>query len=181
MKRILMIAVILMLITLTACQTAAQPTVSATEPNGNQTQNPTDAPAPEPTASTGYPQPGVNPNGAPSITEAYPPSPADAEMVEDKFYLDQAELRKNADKADTTDVYVYGNLPTPCNLIRVKVNPPDQNKKIVINLYSVIKEDILCAQQLAPFEGIIASLGGFSSGKYSIFINDQSVGEITIP
>lgn len=180
MKRILMIAAVLMLLILSACQTAAQPTASATDTNGNQEQNPTDALTPEPTALTGYPQPGDKVT-APSTSESYPPSPGDEELIEDKFYVDKVELRKSTTQADTTDVFVFGNLPTPCNVIRVKVNPPDNNQKIVINLYSVIKEDVICSQQLSPFEGVIASLGGLSSGKYSIFVNDQAAGEITIP
>ncbi|HEX9019285.1 MAG TPA: hypothetical protein VF806_08865, partial [Anaerolineaceae bacterium] len=74
-----------------------------------------------------------------------------------------------------------GSLPTPCNQPRVKLNPPDAQHKIVVEAYSVIEKNKVCTQNITPFQGRLATLGGYPSGKYSVVVNDKPAGDLTVP
>jgi hypothetical protein len=69
-----------------------------------------------------------------------------------------------------------GELPTPCNLLRVVVNPPDEQNRIYIDVYSVSDPEEICIQVLDPFEANIG-LGSFQSGHYSVWVNDEMIGK----
>lgn len=73
-----------------------------------------------------------------------------------------------------------GNLPTPCNELRVLVNPPDKDNKIVVEVYSVIAPDKMCAQVLAALNASVPLIG-LSTGKYTVWIDGSQVGEIDVP
>jgi hypothetical protein len=69
-----------------------------------------------------------------------------------------------------------GNLPTPCHQLRVNVNPPDADNKIMVDVYTVSNPDMICAQVLQPFSETI-ELGTFPGGHYSVCVNGQLAGE----
>lgn len=192
MKRYRMIATLFLLVLLAACQSApatqsSSPAPTATSVIGGQAQ-PVENKA---TDQAGYPSPNsaleANPaasgdsGSAFPIIEAYPAVAEDNEKATGEFLLDSVELMANPNKPGYTDVIVSGNLPSPCNEKRVKVEDPDSENKIAINVYSVADEDKICTQQIVPFQGIVASLGGYPSGKYSVIVNGQTAGDIEIP
>ncbi len=193
---------------LTACQAASTPVPLATLPSGTNTAAPTPTvpaatayPPPGAAAATGYPaQSGsaatknppaakaVSPGTAyPAATEqnspgsSFPPQPGDQDMSQSKFFLDTASLQSNPAHQGWTDLMATGSLPTPCNILRVQVNPPDNQNKVVVNAYSVIPKDKVCNQMIQPFSGRVAILGGYPSGKYTVVINDKTAGELTVP
>jgi hypothetical protein len=73
---------------------------------------------------------------------------------------------------------VKGSLPTPCHQLRVVTDQPNQQNEIHISIYSLVDPNTACTQVLKPFEANLP-LGSFPSGKYTIFVNDEKVGEIS--
>ena len=69
-----------------------------------------------------------------------------------------------------------GDLPTPCHDLRAIINPPDEENKIVVEVYTVVNPDVICAQVLQPFEESL-DLGTFSAGHYTVWINGEMAGE----
>jgi hypothetical protein len=69
-----------------------------------------------------------------------------------------------------------GELPTPCNQLRVDVMPPDGENKIVVDVYSLVSPDTMCADVIQPFSENIP-LGSFPAGHYTIWINGEKVAE----
>ena len=69
-----------------------------------------------------------------------------------------------------------GSLPTPCNQLRVDVSPPDSENKIIVDVYSVVKADEICAQVVEPFEENVP-LGSFPAGHYTLWVNGELVTE----
>jgi hypothetical protein len=197
MKRTHLIATLIVLLLLNACQPAnpVLPTsdnivASATPdtnplPTGTPTANGLDGDYPAPTSpppSDGYPQPGMDFDAYPPPVDGavYPPIAGDEDMEPSKFFLDEVELISRPENPNYIDVFVTGSLPTPCNQLRAKVTPPDNNNRIVIQLYSLVETGKMCTQQIQPFEGPVAHLGGYPAGTYSIVVNDQPAGEFTI-
>ena len=70
-----------------------------------------------------------------------------------------------------------GDLPTPCNMLRVKVGEPDANGQIAVEAYSVIDNSMACIQVLSPFTANIP-LGSFADATYTVVLNGETVGEI---
>lgn len=69
-----------------------------------------------------------------------------------------------------------GALPTPCHQLRVKVAKPDAQNRIQVEVYSVVDGSLICIQVLESFD-VNVPLGSFPPGKYTIWVNGQSVGE----
>jgi hypothetical protein len=69
-----------------------------------------------------------------------------------------------------------GNLPTPCNELRVQAGEPDEKNNIQVEAYSVADPNMMCTQVLKPFQASI-DLGTFPSGHYSVYVNGELAGE----
>jgi hypothetical protein len=107
---------------------------------------------------------------------AFSPQKGDAGLSIGNVYLDSAELLILESYPIQVNLYISGNLPTPCNELRVKVNDPDTNNRIYIEIYSVSNPDTMCVQVLQPFDTNI-SLGSFSPGHYKVYLNGELIGE----
>ncbi len=146
MKRIL-IPVILAVFIFSACAPAADEP-AATPPNPDQPISSDDTPAPQVT----------------------PPTPTDSNLLRGNAYLDSVELLTLESYPLQFMLVLKGSLPTPCNQLRVDVNPPDGENKIIVDVYSVTQPDMVCAQVLEPFEENIP-LGSFPTGHYTLWVN----------
>jgi len=73
---------------------------------------------------------------------------------------------------------VSGNLPTPCHQLQVKVEEPDEQGRIYVELYSLVDPEVICIQVLEPFENEIP-LGPYPNGSYTVLLNGEQVGEFT--
>jgi len=58
-----------------------------------------------------------------------------------------------------------GDLPTPCNQLRTEVSPPDEENRILVDVYSVVEPNQVCVQVLEIFEESI-DLESFPTGHY---------------
>jgi hypothetical protein len=110
------------------------------------------------------------------IQSEYSPKPEDAALIRSEAYIDSHELLILESFPLQFTLNMKGNLPTPCNTLRVFVNPPDTENKIYVDVYSVINPDKVCVQVLSPFE-VNVSLGSFATGKYILFVNGVQVAE----
>lgn len=69
-----------------------------------------------------------------------------------------------------------GYMPSVCNELRIKVNPPDENFRIFIEVYSLIDPTIKCEDVFQQFETSIL-FGEYSSGRYTVWVNEGLVGD----
>ena len=115
--------------------------------------------------------PTVEPNVNPFM-----PQPGDADLNRGNAYINEASLVIRESYPPQISLVLNGDLPTPCNQLRVEMQPPDQENKITVDVYSVSDPNRACVQVLEPFEETI-DLGTFPSGHYSVWVNGEMAGE----
>ncbi|MBL8050092.1 MAG: hypothetical protein JNM46_02635 [Anaerolineales bacterium] len=71
---------------------------------------------------------------------------------------------------------ILGYMPSVCNELRVEINPPDENFRVFIEVYSLVNTNINCDNVFQQFEANIL-FGYYSTGRYTVWINDALVGD----
>jgi hypothetical protein len=71
-----------------------------------------------------------------------------------------------------------GTLSTPCHHLRAKVNPPDSENRIQVEVYSLYDPAEVCIQVLQEYETNIP-LGSFPNGSYTVWMNGKQIEEFT--
>ena len=141
--------------------------IASCAPQGQATTDPD-------TAVTSPPEGTVPTNEAED--NPFSPQPGDPDLTRGNVYLNEASLLIRESYPPQISLSISGDLPTPCNQLRVGVAPPDAENRIDVELYSVIDPDKACIQVLEPFEESI-DLGTFPPGHYSVWVNDEKAGE----
>ena len=181
MKKSLLLLCLLAVLLLNACSPAIKATPPVETQSSQATPTAAAAGAYPPAPESAYP---AAPSGTSPIDNAsfsaYPPAESDADMERGNFTVDSVTLQPNPDNDKFVDIHVKGSLPTSCNIPRVNVTPPGQDNKINIEIYSVKSKDQVCAESIMPFDRVVASIGGYPAGKYTIVVNGKSVGDITL-
>jgi hypothetical protein len=119
---------------------------------------------------------------APAATESpmsdteFAPRTADKTLTRGTLMLQTKEILTLESFPPQFSLHLTGSLPTPCNQLRVAVNPPDAENRINIEVYSVLDPSMMCAQVLKEFEANVL-LGNFPAGHYSVWINGENIGE----
>jgi inhibitor of cysteine peptidase len=115
---------------------------------------------------------------APQMPASSPlaPQPGDKGLSRANAYVDNIELRIMESYPVQIGLDIQGTLPTPCHQVRIEVIPPDADNRIVVDVYSVVDPNMVCAQVLADFEASL-TLGSFPSGHYSVWVNGKPAGE----
>jgi hypothetical protein len=153
--------------------------------NGSQTEEPTNTspveqifPVSPDQPVTQEPSNGVLlPPGNADVSEnPYAPQPGDHMLSRGNVYLESTDLLILESYPVKVNLYLSGNLPTPCNQLRVVVPEADADNRIYIEAYSVIDPNAICIQVLEPFDTTI-SLGSFTSGHYEVYVNGELIGE----
>jgi hypothetical protein len=121
------------------------------------------------------PPEGVMPTNEP-ILNPFAPLPGDEKLTRGNVYLNDPGLMIRESSPPQISLSIDGDLPTPCNKLRVKTNAPDQDNKIMVDVYSLIDPDKVCIQVLQPFQENI-DLGKFATGHYSVWVNGKMAGE----
>lgn len=75
-------------------------------------------------------------------------------------------------------VNFLGYMPGVCNELRINVKPPDENYRVFIEVYSLTDSDTVCEGVFKQFEASIM-LGTYSSGRYTIWVNDEPAGDFS--
>jgi hypothetical protein len=107
------------------------------------------------------------------------PQPGEETLTRGAVYLDSVDLLTMESYPLQFSLLLKGNLPTPCNKLRVAVSPPDADKKIIVNVYSVSAPDTVCIQMLEPFS-VNFPMGSFPSGHYTLWVNGEQVAELDV-
>lgn len=146
---------------------------------------PESIPTPTSAAPTPYLAPATPEVGAqPKDTLTYPaplaPAPSEGNMTRGEAFVDKSELVSSKSSPVQYSLSVSGTLPTPCNLLKYDVKGPDDQNRIQVDLYSLVQTDRMCAQVLAPFDTSIP-LGDLKSGKYTVILNGDQVGDLVVP
>ena len=106
----------------------------------------------------------------------FAPKPGDEKLTGGNVYINEASLVIRESYPPQISLFLSGDLPTPCNVLRVKIDSPNQENKIIVDVYSLIDPDKVCIQVLEPFQEYI-DLGIFSPGHYSVWVNGEMAGE----
>jgi len=135
-----------------------------------------------------YPNEPSYPNDSPSITEpgkdtlsihSLAPQPGDGSLERGNVFIENSEILTLDSYPIQVTLVLEGNLPTPCSQLRVIAYPPDKQNRIQIEAYSMNKPAEICSQVLDPFE-VKIGLGSYPDGHYTVFVNEELVGEFDI-
>ena len=102
--------------------------------------------------------------------------PGDVNLVRGTVFINEASLIIRESFPPQISLTLAGDLPTPCNQLRVEMGPPDLENKIVVDVYSVVDPNQVCVQVLEPFEESI-DMGVFPTGHYTVWVNGEMAGE----
>ncbi len=145
-----------------------------------------------PITPNAYPYPGpFNPDGDSIVSPIQPtnsdinpspltPIPGEDELTRGVVLIDSTEIIRMESYPVQIGLLVQGNLPTPCHKLRAKVNPPDEENIIQVELWSLSDPKQMCTQVLEPFDTMIP-LENFPDGKYTIQINGKPAGDFNLP
>ncbi len=124
--------------------------------------------------------PVVNPpeevNETPLPENPYQPLESDAALQRGEVFIDTTDLLVLESYPVQINLVLQGNLPTPCHQLRIVVNQPDEQNRILVNVYSVTDPEQVCIQVLEGFE-VTYSLGSYPSGNYTVLVNGEEVGQ----
>jgi hypothetical protein len=107
----------------------------------------------------------------------FSPQPADSSNQRDEIILTSANLAERSDLTPIrNELLVSGSMPGTCNELRIKINPPDDEYQILIEVYSIADRKLKCESVFQQFEAVVL-LGIYSPGRYTIWVNDHYVGD----
>ena len=110
------------------------------------------------------------------MNNPFAPQPRDSALVRGNVLIEESGLLIRESYPPQISLGMSGNLPTPCHELRLEIETPDAQNKIEVSAYTVVDPNIMCTQVLKPFSERV-DLGTFASGHYSVWVNDQPVGE----
>lgn len=110
------------------------------------------------------------------VLNPFAPKPEDQNLNRGNVYLNDVSLVIRESFPPQVSLLIQGDLPTPCNQLRVDIGAPDAENKVEVDLYSVSNPNKACTQVLKPFEESI-DLGTFPTGHYTVWVKGEMVGE----
>lgn len=120
----------------------------------------------------------VNGENLGQFVTSFAPQPGDDQLTRGEVIMDMAASNLNFSGTQSNEVSanLIGDLPTPCNQLRIVLTPADTQNKINLEVYSVVDSHTSCITVIQPFH-VIYPLGSFSSGHYSVYVNGELLGE----
>jgi len=120
--------------------------------------------------------------GAPFIIKQeqnpYAPKPEDLSKRQTGVILTSLNLSERTDLTPVrAELFISGSVPSSCHELRIKINPPTASFQIFIEIYSIVNPNLKCEDVFQQIETSIL-LGVYSAGQYSIWVNDELVGDI---
>lgn len=111
----------------------------------------------------------------PAAANPFQPLESDAVLQHGEVFIDSADLLILESYPIQINLVLQGNLPTPCHQLRIVANQPDENNRILVEVYSVVDPEQVCIQMLESFE-VTYHLGSFPTGSYTILVNGEEIG-----
>jgi hypothetical protein len=108
------------------------------------------------------------------IENPYAPQPADGKLNRDTVEMVKTEAATQQNNPSKVELKVFFFLPTPCDQFRINVSQPGADKRINVEVYSLMKPNQACAlmRLSTPIEADL-NLAGLSTGHYSVFVNGE--------
>jgi hypothetical protein len=108
----------------------------------------------------------------------YAPQPLDETMVRADAEIVSSEVLEAKSLPPQISLLLSFRLATPCHQLRVRINPPDSQNLINVEIYGVVTKDMPCSMMaiLTPLETTV-NLGVYPLGYYTVWVNGQQVGE----
>lgn len=176
-----MIALIFLSIFLLAGCASAEPGapaedkgVEATLPPAQSTQTPA-----RPTNTPTEPKPTETVSAGEGERSPLDPLPNESKMARGNVFVDESGVVLMESYPVQAALLVSGNLPTPCHELRATVSEPDEENRIYVELFSLTDPNMACIQMLEQFSASIP-LGSYTSGSYTVYLNGEEVGEISL-
>ena len=104
------------------------------------------------------------------------PKPGDENLTRGNVFIQEYGLMIRESFPPQVSLMFSSELPTPCHQLRALVSAPDEENKIIAEIYSVVDPNMMCTQVLKPFQENI-DLGTFPTGHYTVWINGEMAGE----
>ena len=129
------------------------------------------------------PPPTPTPTVAPPLVlkseeNPYAPKLEDVSLKQDNVTLTAVSLSERYDLTPIrAQLYISGSMPSVCSEPRVKVNPPNGQYQINVEVYSVANFKLKCENVFQQFEASIL-LGQYSPGQDTVWVNDNFAGTI---
>ncbi len=101
-----------------------------------------------------------------TIENPYAPQAGDSALERGIVYLDSVQW-----DAQAGALTFSGNLPTPCQELRIDAG--QSGRQLTFEVYSVSQADMLCAQMLEPFEAVL-KLENFSADAFTVLVNGEA-------
>jgi hypothetical protein len=112
-------------------------------------------------------------------TSEYSPQAGDSLLTKQNAFVGSQELLTTETNPPQFKLHLVGSLPTPCNSLRINLNPPDVNNLIAVEVYSVVSANEVCAQMTKSFDVSIPIV--VASGSYTISANGQPASSLVMP
>ncbi len=109
----------------------------------------------------------------------YAPQTGDIDKQQAGVILTSLNLLERTDLVPVrTELNILGSMPSVCNELRVKVNPPTTDYQVRIEIYSLVDSGLNCENVFQQFKTTI-TLGIYSQGQYSVWVNGTYIGVFT--
>lgn len=106
---------------------------------------------------------------------AFAPQSTDGNLQKAGVVLDSINLAQ--DQGDSRTVVMFnGSMPSPCHELRIEVKAPSLQYEVFVKVYSVLRPDLQCDNVLRQFDSKI-TLGKYTAGVYSLWVNGQRIGD----
>ena len=107
----------------------------------------------------------------------YAPKPEDDQLNRAEVILTSINLSEQTNLNPVrVDINFLGSMPSVCNELRIQISPPEKDFRINIEVYSVTDPKINCENVFQQFETNIL-LGVYSPGRYTVWVNNEFVGD----
>jgi hypothetical protein len=108
----------------------------------------------------------------------YQPQPGDKQLTHGEVFIDMdsSQVYTSVTQPGQASVFLKGDLPTPCNQLRVAISEPADNNVINLEVYSVVDPNVRCTDVLQLFS-VTIPLGNYPSGHYTVTVNGEKLGE----
>ncbi len=110
----------------------------------------------------------------PSPPSPYDPKEEDAKLMKGTVYLQEKDIVVMESYPPRYTLVLRGSLPTPCHQLRIRVQPPDAEHRVFIEVYSVVDPTKICIQVLKDFE--VQYPLNLPPGEYTFWVNGEKVG-----
>ncbi|GAB4539117.1 MAG: hypothetical protein Fur002_03630 [Anaerolineales bacterium] len=131
-------------------------------------------------AAPSAPTPSVTPAAPQLLAPAdnpYAAQPDDAKRLRAETMLTSAQLSERIDlDPPRVQVNLLGVMTDACQQLRIQPHLPDGEYRIFIEIYSVSEPSAKCENVFRQFEVNIL-LGVYSPGRYTLWVNNQRIGD----